>query len=238
MKSILHTSDSRGRAQFGWLDSRHSFSFGRYFNPEKMGFGLLRVLNDDQVAGGAGFPTHPHDNMEIISIPLRGAIEHQDSTGTRGVIKTGDVQIMSAGSGITHSEYNHSADEQLNFLQIWIMPDKKNIQPRYDQKTFHPEEHPNQWITVVAPDDENALWINQDAYLHLIKTDKPLDTGLRTHRKHHGFYLFVIEGMVETAAYSLGRRDAAGFYEAEQLSMKLSENAYVLAIEIPAQQPN
>src|SRR3954470_9378100 len=152
MKTILHSADRRGHVSFGWLDSHHSFSFGNYYEPEKVHFGMLRVLNDDIIAGGSGFGTHPHDNMEIISIPLKGAIAHKDSIGTQAVIHENDVQIMSAGTGIRHSEYNYSKEEPANFLQIWIIPKERNIKPRYDQKTFNPKDRINKLQTVVAPD--------------------------------------------------------------------------------------
>src|SRR6476646_4488477 len=164
MKTVLHEANNRGKANFGWLDSKHSFSFGHWYDPEKINFGALRVLNDDIVLGGEGFGAHPHDNMEIVSIPLYGALKHKDSTGRNEIIKQFDVQIMSAGSGITHSEFNASETEAVNFLQIWIMPKKRNIEPRYEQKTFSPANRSNRFQTVVAPDDKDAVWINQDAW--------------------------------------------------------------------------
>jgi len=233
MKHIIHPAQSRGNNNFGWLDSHHSFSFGRYFNPERMNFGKLRVLNDDFVEGGAGFGTHPHDNMEIVSIPLSGAIEHQDSTGTKGVIHTGDVQIMSAGSGITHSEYNHSPTEALNFLQLWVIPEKMNIKPRYEQKTFRIEEQPNQWHTVVAPDADDALWINQAAYFSLMKTDQAADVQYSLKKPEHGVYFFVIEGGFRTHEMELSKRDAVGIYDTEQVNMIVTAGSYILAVEVP-----
>ena len=235
MKTIMHTADSRGHNNFGWLDSHHSFSFGRYYNPERISFGKLRVLNDDLVSGGAGFGTHPHDNMEIVSIPLQGAIEHQDSTGTRGVIHTGDVQIMSAGSGITHSEYNHSATETLNFLQLWVIPEKMNIQPRYDQKTFDIGKQPNQWHTVVAPDVEDALWINQDSYFSLLQTDKATNLQYTMRKPQNGVYFFVIEGGFQMDGVRTVRRDALGVYDAESISLQVAPDSYLLAVEVPMQ---
>jgi len=233
MKTILHQSNSRGHSNFGWLDSYHSFSFGRYYDPQRMGFGLLRVLNDDHVTGGAGFGTHPHDNMEIVSIPLWGNMAHKDSTGTNGVIKTGDVQIMSAGSGITHSEFNLSKDEDLKFLQIWVMPKERNIKPRYAQQSYDLNHNLNQWQTVVAPDKEQALWINQDAYFTMIKTDRVLQTSYQLKQAANGVYLFVIEGTLKVKEHQLNQRDALGIYEAEEVEMEISRDAYILAIEVP-----
>lgn len=234
MEKILHTADSRGHNNFGWLDSHHSFSFGRFYNPERVSFGKLRVLNDDFVSGGAGFGTHPHDNMEIVSIPLQGAIEHQDSTGTRGVIHTGDVQIMSAGSGITHSEYNHSASDALNFLQLWVIPDQMNIKPRYDQKTFNIDGAPNQWHTVVAPDQEDALWINQDSYFSLMKTDKNTSVSYQLRSAKSGVYIFVIDGGFRTDELTLGHRDATGIYGSDKvIALEVEADSYLLAVEVP-----
>lgn len=233
MKSLLYPSASRGHNNFGWLDSYHSFSFGRYFNQERMNFGKLRVLNDDLVSGGAGFGTHPHDNMEIVSIPLKGAIEHKDSTGTKGIIHTGDVQIMSAGSGLTHSEYNHSKKEVLNFLQLWVIPKEMNIKPRYEQKMFTIEKTPNHWHTVVAPDREEALWINQDAYFSLLKTDQDSSVKYTLNEPAHGVYFFVIEGKAASQDFSLNRRDAAAVFETDSVILDISTGSYLLAVEVP-----
>src|SRR5258706_3052101 len=178
MKTIIHRSDSRGIAEHGWLKSRHTFSFAGYHDPERMRFGLLRVLNDDIVQGGEGFGEHPHDNMEIVSIPLKGELAHKDSTGTKEVIKTGDVQIMSAGFGLTHSEFNDSDSDPVNFLQIWVFPKEKNVEPRYAQRTFNNKERLNRIQTVISPEKDNGtLWINQDAYFSLgnIENGKNID---------------------------------------------------------------
>jgi redox-sensitive bicupin YhaK (pirin superfamily) len=192
MKTILHSADRRGHVSFGWLDSHHSFSFGNYYEPEKLQFGMLRVLNDDVIQGGAGFDTHSHDNMEIISVPLEGALEHKDSTGTLSVIYENDVQIMSAGTGIKHSEFNHYKDKGTNFLQIWIIPKKRNVQPRYDQKSFKKEDRINILQTVVAPDDENAVAINQDAWLSLSSLKGGFSTSYSLKKAGNGVYAFVI----------------------------------------------
>ncbi len=233
MKTIIHKADTRGHANFGWLNSRHTFSFGQYFNPERVHFGLLRVLNDDIVEGGAGFPTHPHDNMEIISIPLSGALAHRDSTGTEQVIHTGEVQIMSAGSGLTHSEYNHSSEDQVNFLQIWVFPKEKDITPRYDQKKFDVYQRVNQLQTVVAPNDDNALWINQDAWFSLADLTDGTQLDYQLKKEGNGVYVFVIDGKVAIDQSELDRRDAIGVSETDQFNLTAKSDAKLLFIEVP-----
>lgn len=234
MKTVLHKADSRGLADHGWLKSNHTFSFARYYNPERMSFGLLRVLNDDVVAPGMGFGTHPHDNMEIISIPLSGALRHKDSTGNEFPIRTNDVQIMSAGSGLTHSEMNHSAKEAVNFLQLWILPKEKNITPRYEQKTFSPEERRNDLVTVVAPDDPEAVWINQDAYLSLATLDQGVTLPYQPKKPGNGTYVFVLDGELDVAGTHLGKRDAIGISDFDSVSLKAtSPKAEVLVIDVP-----
>lgn len=233
MKTILHKSNTRGQANFGWLNSRHTFSFGQYFNPERVQFGLLRVLNDDIVIGGAGFPTHPHSNMEIVSIPLAGALAHKDSTGTEKVIETGEVQIMSAGSGLTHSEYNASRDNEVNFLQIWVFPKEKDITPRYDQKRFSPAERKNQIQTVVAPDDDRALWINQDAWFSLIDLEPGKSLQYDLHQSENGVYAFIIDGSVEIQDQNLEKRDALGVWETNTVSISSTGESKILLIEVP-----
>jgi redox-sensitive bicupin YhaK (pirin superfamily) len=234
MKAIYHPASERGHVNFGWLDSHHSFSFGHWYNPEKVHFGMLRVLNDDIVEGGGGFGLHPHDNMEIVSIPLSGALKHNDSTGTDGTINTGDVQIMSAGSGIKHSEFNASPTDAVNFLQVWVFPKKRNIEPRYDQKTFSANDRQNKWQVVISPDDKDGgLWINQDARFALTKLEAGKEISFAPHFKGNGIYLFVIDGAVEAAGLKLNRRDAAGISDTENITIKADEAAEVLAIEVP-----
>lgn len=233
MKKVIHRSTSRGTANFGWLNSKHTFSFGEYYNPERERFGLLRVLNDDVVVGGAGFPTHPHSNMEIISIPLSGALAHKDSTGNEEVIKTGEVQIMSAGSGLTHSEYNASKTDEVNFLQIWVFPKEKNIQPRYDQKVFESSERKNQLQTVVTPDNDSALWINQDAWFSLADLDSHSPLNYEFNSTASGLYLFVIEGQVKVDSEVLSKRDAIGISDTESIQVEATEDAKLLFIEVP-----
>jgi quercetin 2,3-dioxygenase len=234
MKTIFHPAGERGQANFGWLDSRHSFSFGHWYNPEKVHFGALRVLNDDIVKAGAGFGTHPHDNMEIVSIPLKGALAHKDSTGTSKIINTGDVQIMSAGSGISHSEYNASAKDPVNFLQVWVLPKLANIAPRYDQKTFDSGKRINQWQVVVSPDAATGgVWINQDARFSLADLDAGKELPYHTVVKGSGVYLFLLEGSVTVAGTVLNKRDAVAIAESDSIPITASANSQLLAIEIP-----
>lgn len=234
MKTKIQRSSERGNANFGWLNSHHSFSFGHWHHPEKMNFGALRVLNDDIVDGGQGFGAHPHDNMEIISIPLKGALAHKDSTGTDGIIQTGDVQIMSAGTGIRHSEFNASKTDEVNFLQIWILPKQRNIKPRYDQKTFDAAERNNEWQIVVSPDEKDGgLWINQDAVFSLAHAEKNSSLIYSNKFSGNGVYLFVIEGEIEIAAEQLHKRDAIEISETDEFEIKANANAYLLAIEVP-----
>ena len=181
---ILHKADTRGNANHGWLQSRHTFSFANYYNPERMNFGALRVLNDDSVAAGMGFGTHPHDNMEIISIPLEGDLEHKDSMGNISVIKHGDIQVMSAGTGIFHSEYNKNKDRLVKFLQIWVFPDKKNVTPRYDQITLDLADRHNKLQQILSPDAEDTgVWIHQKAWFHLGKFEKGISTEYKIKAK-------------------------------------------------------
>lgn len=233
MKTVLHTADSRGHANFGWLNSYHSFSFGQYYNPERMHFGALRVLNDDAIAGGTGFGKHPHDNMEIISIPTKGALKHQDSTGTKAVIKENDVQIMSAGTGIQHSEYNDLADENTEFFQIWIVPQKRNISPRYDQKTFTADQKANQILTVVAPDNEQAVWINQQAWISLAAADAGTTLNYHIKRPENGVYVLVIEGSITIEGQQLNKRDALGIWDAQAFNMVADSSAQIMLIDVP-----
>ncbi len=233
MKTILHAADRRGHVSFGWLNSHHSFSFGNYHDPEKVHFGMLRVLNDDVITGSSGFGAHPHDNMEIISIPIYGALEHKDSTGTNAVIRQNDVQIMSAGTGIKHSEYNHFKDEETNFLQIWVFPKERNITPRYDQKTFSPEQRVNSFQTVVAPDDDKAVWINQDAWFSLGNLKGGFSTSYKVQKEDNGVYAFVIEGNVTINGQSLFKRDAFGIWDVDTLDITANTNAEILLIDVP-----
>ncbi len=233
MNTVLHKANTRGHANHGWLDSHHSFSFANYYDPARVHFGLLRVLNDDIVKGGMGFGTHPHDNMEIVSIPLSGALEHKDTTGRNEIIKTNDVQIMSAGSGISHSEYNASGTDPVNFLQIWVFPKLKNIAPRYEQKTMKPEDRMNQLQTIVSPEKGNGVWINQDAWFHLGNLKRGFQTEYALRKDGNGVYAFVLEGDVTIAGQKLNRRDGFGISETDQVIITSDSDASILLIDVP-----
>ena len=234
MKTKIQKASERGNANFEWLNSNHSFSFGHFYDATKMHFGALRVLNDDVVTGGQGFGAHGHDNMEIISIPLKGALAHKDSTGTDGIIQTGDVQIMSAGSGIKHSEFNASKTEEVNFLQIWVLPKQQNIKPRYEQKTFSAANRKNKWQTVVSPDENaDSVWINQDAVFSLAHAEKDATIIYKNKFNGNGVYLFIIEGDAEVNGETLHKRDAMEISDADEFEIRATTNADLLAIEVP-----
>ncbi len=234
MKTVLHKANTRGHANHGWLDSHHTFSFAGYYDPSRTNFGMLRVLNDDRVAGGMGFGQHPHDNMEIISIPLHGSLEHGDNTGGHGIIKSGEVQIMSAGSGIAHSEKNASKTEEVNFLQVWVFPKERNIQPRYDQKLFSQADRVNKLQTVVAPDQNgSALWINQDAWFSLGNLLKGASIEYTVNKNTNGVYAFIIEGDVTINTQKLNKRDGLGVWETDKLSITADSDTEVLLMEVP-----
>ena len=234
MTTIYHPAAGRGHVNFGWLDSHHSFSFGNWYDREKVQFGALRVLNDDIVKGGGGFDTHKHENMEIISIPLKGALAHKDSTGTDGIIYSGDVQLMSAGSGITHSEYNASHYDPVNFLQIWIFPRQPGGKPRHEQRSFDPGARAGRWQVIVSPRPEDeTLRINQDARLALTRLDAGSVVEYRPVFDGNGVYLFVIDGEIEAAGQVLQRRDGLGVGGADAVVVRAVSGAEVLAIEVP-----
>lgn len=233
MKKVVHRANTRGHADHGWLKSFHTFSFAGYYDPERTNFGLLRVLNDDVIEGGKGFGKHPHDNMEIISIPIFGAITHKDSTGRDKVINTNDVQIMSAGRGIAHSEFNASETASANFLQIWVFPKEVDIEPRYEQKIFDPFGRKNKFQTVVSPGDTDAVWINQDAYFSLGNLDKGIALDYEVRKTGNGVYAFVINGEVKINDEVLQRRDAIGLSEVERIHIEATADAEVLLMEVP-----
>ena len=234
-KTILHTADSRGKANHGWLNSFHSFSFAGYYNPEKMNFGVLRVLNDDTVAPGMGFGKHPHDNMEIISIPLEGDLKHEDTMGNANVIKRGDVQVMSAGTGIAHSEFNANKDASVKFLQIWVIPNKQNVTPRYDQITLNQEDRHNKLQQILSPNPDDAgVWIQQDAWFNLGKLDKEVSLDYTFNKSGNGVYAFVLEGSFEIEGQQLNKRDALGIWDTNTINVKsLSADAEILLMEVP-----
>ncbi len=235
MKTILHKANTRGHASHGWLDSYHTFSFAGYHDPERIHFGALRVLNDDTVAGGMGFGAHPHDNMEIISIPTSGDLEHQDNMGTKQVIRQGDVQVMSAGTGIRHSEKNKNHDKPAKFFQIWVFPDKKNVQPRYEQKSFPDTDKHNKLLTVVSPigTNDGGVQIHQDAWFSLGKLDKDFSISYEWKKAGNGVYAFVIEGDVTINGKQLNRRDGLGITETQKLEIKADSDAELLLMEVP-----
>jgi redox-sensitive bicupin YhaK (pirin superfamily) len=234
MRNIIHTADSRGRADHGWLQARHTFSFSRYHDPQRMGFGALRVINDDIIAGGGGFPTHGHDNMEIITVPLQGGLAHKDSMGSSGVINAGDVQVMSAGTGLTHSEFNASETETANTLQIWVLPEKQDVTPRYDQATFDPADRHNRWQLLVSPDGANdSLWVNQQTWFSRARLDAGQSLGYVMHRDNSGAYLFLIDGQVSVADQVLAARDGMGIYDTRQFSILSNQGSDVLLMEVP-----
>lgn len=235
MKTIKHTSDSRGFANHGWLKSHHSFSFSSYYNPERMNFGALRVFNDDLVQPSMGFGTHPHQNMEIISIPLKGALSHKDSMNNKRSIEVGEVQVMSAGTGLTHSEFNDSTTDEVNFLQLWILPEKQNVVPNYEQKQFDLTKRKNNFQTVVSPQDkltEGSLVIHQQAYIHLgnFEEGKSITHKITNER---GIYIFVIEGEAEVNGEKLQKRDALGVWDTDQIEINSITNSEILLVEVP-----
>ena len=231
---VLHKAETRGHANHGWLDSHHTFSFANYYNPDRMHFGVLRVLNDDVVSGGMGFGRHPHDNMEIISIPLEGDLEHQDSMGNTTVIRNGDIQVMSAGTGIQHSEKNKNQDKKVKFLQIWVFPNKRNVTPRYDQLTLEAEDRHNKLQQVLSPNaDDEGVWIHQDAWFHLGTLDKGNKQNYQTRKKGNGVYAFVISGEVTIAGQPLAARDGLGLWDIDQIDIVADSNTEILLMEVP-----
>jgi hypothetical protein len=235
MITKIHKADTRGYADHGWLKAKHSFSFANYYDESRIHFGLLRVLNDDIVEPAMGFGTHPHDNMEIVTIPLKGALEHKDSMGHIEVLVPGEIQIMSAGRGLRHSEYNHSKTELVNLLQIWVFPEVRDIEPRYDQRVFDDEGKKNKFQTLVSPDKENkdTMWINQNAYFSLAKIGSGNEISYKLNSKGNGVYVFIIEGAVTIDGQDFEKRDGIGIEDTESISVKAGKDSYVLAIEIP-----
>lgn len=234
MKKVLHKAGTRGHANHGWLNSYHSFSFAGYYNPERIHFGALRVLNDDTVAAGMGFGTHPHDNMEIISIPLSGDLKHKDSMGNEAIIKQGDIQVMSAGTGIAHSEMNARNDQEVKFLQIWVFPNKKNVQPRYGQITLDENRMKNNLLQVLSPNaDDEGVWIHQDAWFSLGNLEKGFSTEYKLKAAANGVYAFVLEGDVTINGEALNKRDGLGISETDVLNITADADARLLLMEVP-----
>ena len=234
MKKVIHKADTRGYFDFGWLKTNHTFSFGNYYDPERVNFGMLRVLNDDIVSPAQGFGTHPHNDMEIVSIPLKGGLAHKDNTGSEGVIFPNEIQVMSAGTGILHSEFNSSKDEEINFLQLWIFPDRKGHKPRYNQKSFNTEERKNKLQLIVSPDKSNDnLWLNQDTYLSLTDLEKGKSLKYKIHTIGNGVYIFLIEGKIILVDEVISKRDGIGIWETNEILLKADDNSKVLIIEVP-----
>lgn len=234
MKTIYHAADTRGDANHGWLKSKHTFSFANYYDPERMGFGALRVINDDHVIGGRGFGAHPHRDMEIISVPLSGKLSHGDNMGNKGVIETGEIQVMSAGTGIVHSEMNGDANEAVKFLQIWVVPNKQNVTPRYQQVPLHDIMQPNTFNQVLSPNPDDAgVWIHQDAWFSLGNFDQGQSTNYALKKTDNGVYVFVIKGTVQIHGQTLNERDGLGVWDTSDFTMDVLEDAQVLLMEVP-----
>jgi redox-sensitive bicupin YhaK (pirin superfamily) len=233
-QTVLHKADTRGKADHGWLHSFHTFSFANYYNPERIHFGALRVLNDDTVDPGMGFGKHPHDNMEIISIPLEGDLEHKDSMNNVAVIKNGDIQVMSAGTGVYHSEYNNARDKRVKFLQIWVFPNKRNVEPRYDQLTLNLEDRHNKLQQVLSPDpNDDGVWIHQDAWFHLGKFDKGVSKEYTIKKPGNGVYAFILSGDVKINDQLLNTRDGYGIWDTDKFTITAETDAEFLLMELP-----
>lgn len=232
--TVIHKADTRGDANHGWLKSKHSFSFANYYNPDRMHFGVLRVLNDDSVEAGMGFGTHPHDNMEIISIPLEGDLEHKDSMNNVAVIKSGDIQVMSAGTGIYHSEYNKSKEKPVKFLQIWVFPNKRNVTPRYDQITLNLADRHNKLQQILSPNpNDEGVWIHQDAWFHLGKFDKGVSTEYNFKKQGNGLYVFNLNGTLKINGQAIETRDGFGIWDTNKVSIQAETDAEFLLMEVP-----
>ncbi|MCW5961598.1 MAG: pirin family protein [Pyrinomonadaceae bacterium] len=236
MNTVLHKADTRGDANHGWLHSKHTFSFANYYNPERMNFGVLRVLNDDVVSANQGFGEHSHKDMEIVSIPLEGDLRHKDSMGNETIIKEGDIQVMSAGTGVVHSEYNNNPDKPVKFLQIWVIPNKQNVEPRYDQISLKDIAKENKFYQVLSPDKEDeGVWIYQDAWFNIGKFSKGSSDEYKINKAGNGVYAFILEGEVEINNEKLSRRDGMGIWDTFSITVKATEDARVLLMEVPMQ---
>jgi hypothetical protein len=234
--TVLHKADTRGHADHGWLNAYHSFSFASWYNPERVQFGALRVLNDDTVAAGMGFGTHPHDNMEIITIPLEGDLAHKDSMGNTEVIRNGDVQVMSAGTGVKHSEFNPNENQRTKLLQIWVYPNQQNVEPRYQQVTLNPEDRKNKLQQILSPNAEDeGVWIHQDAWFHLGTFDQGVTATYNLKKEGNGVYAFILSGNITINGQELETRDGFGISDFDSLDIKATSDAEFLLIEIPMQ---
>lgn len=234
MKTVLHTSESRGHANHGWLDARHSFSFAGWFDPERIQFGALRVLNDDIIQGGMGFGTHPHDNMEIITLPLKGDLEHKDSMGNSAVIREGDIQVMSAGTGVYHSEYNKNPDKEINLFQLWVLPNQRDVEPRYDQIPIRSLYQKNIFFQILSPhQDGQGVWIHQNAWIHLLDADAQTNHSYTIKSPGNGVYVMVIEGEITIGDQVLKRRDAMGIWDTAVFDLNVLQGAQVMLVDVP-----
>lgn len=234
MKTVFHSAALRGHADHGWLNAHHSFSFANWYDPSRIHFGMLRVLNDDIVAGGEGFGMHPHNDMEIITIIHEGALEHKDNMGNGSIIKPGDVQVMSAGTGVMHSEFNPLKDEATNLFQIWIFTKEKGIAPSYDQKSFNVADRKNNVQTVASGFKKgDELYIHQNAAISLANLDKNSELKYTLHDKNNGAYIMVINGSLDVEGAKLEKRDAIGVWETENIMLKSDDSAEIIIIEVP-----
>ena len=236
MKKIIHKATERGHANHGWLNAKHSFSFASWYNPDKVHFGALRVLNDDEVAQGMGFGKHPHDNMEIITLVQEGSLAHSDNMGNGSTMKPNDVQVMSAGKGVTHSEMNPDKNNAVKLFQIWVIPNKRDVTPRYDQKTFAPELRENKWQEIIKPDTQqegDAIFIHQQAWFNLTDLDENKEIIYTNKLKGNGAYVFVIAGDIEVSGENLSARDAIGVTDYETITIKANTNARILVMDLP-----
>jgi len=234
INTVIHRANTRNSADFGWLKVKHTFSFANYYNPERMGFGALRVLNDDTILGGKGFGTHPHRNMEIVTIPLEGALKHQDNMGNGSIIKNGDIQVMSAGKGITHSEFNANNDISVKVLQIWIIPNQINIEPRYQQLSLKTLTLKNEFFQILSPEKQDqGVWIHQKSWFSLGEFDKAKTNNYTLHSKNNGIYAFIIEGNASINNNELNKRDGIGIWDIDSINVSASNNTKILLMEVP-----
>ena len=234
MQTVYHAASTRGIANHGWLKSAHTFSFGNYYDPGRMGFGVLRVINDDIVAGGQGFGTHPHRDMEIISVPLSGDLAHCDSMGNGSIIRNGDVQVMSAGTGVTHSEMNASSDEAVKFLQIWVLPRKNGVKPRYQQITIADASKPNDFQQILSPNPDDAgAWIHQNAWFSIARFTQGTQKRYDIRREGNGVYVFIIAGSARVANMELGERDGLGIWATDGFDVEALADAEILLMDVP-----
>ncbi|MES2828853.1 MAG: pirin family protein [Bacteroidota bacterium] len=233
-QTVFHQATTRGAADHGWLKSFHTFSFGQHYNPERIQFGALRVLNDDWVSGGKGFGEHPHDNMEIISIPLEGALQHEDSMENIAVIESGEIQVMSAGTGIYHKEFNKDPAQPVQFLQIWLFPNKRNVEPRYQQTNYKNLLRPNEFIQILSPfQEDNNVWVYQNAWFHMGQFDNNTEKVYHLKDKTNGLYVFLIKGSATVGDQALSERDGYGIWDTESVSINVSAGSQILLMEVP-----